>query len=193
MRVLGLLDLVPPTPRGPPYPKYNTRSTRPTPAKCASPPAAAYLLEARPPTAAMIGAFSEQLITIDELRNRMPDLRAREANLRGQLTALDAQAADRDACLKLADNLESFLAQLRGNAATATTEEEKDDGGEWCPKKVTDAQSMSTKVIVLGCQYLSMKSVLPWVNNWSYVVCRKRRVLRRLHRTSHRRPMRSLM
>jgi Recombinase zinc beta ribbon domain/Recombinase len=72
---------------------------------------------------AMIGAYAEQLITIDELRTRMPDLRAREANLRGQLDALDAQAADRDAYLKLADDLDGFLAQLRGNAAAASTEE----------------------------------------------------------------------
>ena len=71
----------------------------------------------------MIEAFSEQLITIDELRARMPHLRAREANLRSQLDALDAQAADRDAYLKLADDLEGFLAQLRGNAATASIED----------------------------------------------------------------------
>ena len=70
---------------------------------------------------AMIQAYSEQLITIDELRARMPDLRARQASLRGQLHALDAQTADRDAYLKLASDLDSFLAQLRGNAATATT------------------------------------------------------------------------
>jgi site-specific DNA recombinase len=72
---------------------------------------------------AMIEAYSEQLITIDELRARMPHLRARETGLRGQLDALDAQTADRDAYLKLADDLEGFLAQLRGNAATATVEE----------------------------------------------------------------------
>jgi len=53
----------------------------------------------------------------------MPHLRARQTGLRGQLGALDAQAADRDAYLKLADDLEGFLAQLRGNAATATVEE----------------------------------------------------------------------
>src|ERR1017187_9942576 len=35
----------------------------------------------------MIEAFQEQLITIDELRSRMPGLRARETNLRGQLEA----------------------------------------------------------------------------------------------------------
>ena len=72
---------------------------------------------------AMIEAYSEQLITIDELRTRMPHLRARETSLRGQLDALDAQAADRDAYLTLADDLEGFLAQLRGNAATATVED----------------------------------------------------------------------
>ena len=70
---------------------------------------------------AMIEAYSEQLITIDELRAKMPHLRAREASLRGQLDALDAQAADRDAYLKLADDLEGFLARLRGSAATAST------------------------------------------------------------------------
>ena len=72
---------------------------------------------------AMIEAYSEQLITIDELRTRMPHLRARETSLRGQLDALDAQAADRDAYLTLAGDLEGFLAQLRGNAATATVED----------------------------------------------------------------------
>jgi site-specific DNA recombinase len=72
---------------------------------------------------AMIEAFSEQLVTIDELRARMPHLRARETSLRGQLDALDAQAADRDACLKLPGDLEGFLAQLHGNAATATVED----------------------------------------------------------------------
>ena len=72
---------------------------------------------------AMIQAYSEQLITIDELRTRMPHLRGRETSLRGQIDALDAQLADRDAYLKLADDLEGFLAQLHGNAATATVEE----------------------------------------------------------------------
>ena len=72
---------------------------------------------------AMVTAFSEQLITIDELRARMPGLRARETGLKDQIAALDAQAADRDAYLKLADDLEGFLARLRENSATATTED----------------------------------------------------------------------
>jgi len=72
---------------------------------------------------AMIEAFSEQLITIDELRARMPHLRARQTNLRGQINAIDTQAADHDAYLQLAENLESFLAQLNSTAATVTIPE----------------------------------------------------------------------
>jgi site-specific DNA recombinase len=71
----------------------------------------------------MITAFSEQLITIDELRARMPALRARETGLKDQIAALDAQAADRDAYLRLASDLEGFLGRLCGSAATATVED----------------------------------------------------------------------
>ena len=73
--------------------------------------------------AAMIEAFSEQLLTIDELRAKMPHLRARQANLQGQIDALDAQTADRDAYLTLAGDLAGFLTQLRDKAGTATVEE----------------------------------------------------------------------
>ena len=83
----------------------------------------AALAKATASVTAMIEAFSEQLITIDELRARIPHLRARETSLRSQIDALDAQTADRDAYLTLASDLEGFLAQLRGNAATATVED----------------------------------------------------------------------
>jgi site-specific DNA recombinase len=83
----------------------------------------AALAKATASITAMIEAFSEQLVTIDELRARMPHLRARQASLRGQLDALNAQVADQDAYLKLADNLEGFLTQLRTSTAAATVEE----------------------------------------------------------------------
>jgi DNA invertase Pin-like site-specific DNA recombinase len=71
----------------------------------------------------MIEAFGEQLITIDELRARMPDLRARETNLRNQIEALDSQLADREAYLKLASDLEGFLTQLHSKAEVSSVEE----------------------------------------------------------------------
>jgi site-specific DNA recombinase len=71
----------------------------------------------------MIEAFSEQLITIDELRTRMPDLRARETNLRNQITALEAQHADREHYLTLATDVQTFLTTLHHRADTATVED----------------------------------------------------------------------
>jgi len=71
----------------------------------------------------LIGAYQEELVSLDELRTRMPELRARETSLRHQLDALDSQLADREIYLKLADNLEDFLTGLRDKATTATVPE----------------------------------------------------------------------
>jgi site-specific DNA recombinase len=71
----------------------------------------------------LIGAYQEQLISLDELRSRMPELRARQVGLRHQLDALDAQLADREVYLQLADNLEDFLTGLRNKATTASIAE----------------------------------------------------------------------
>src|SRR5215210_5917029 len=71
----------------------------------------------------LIGAYQEELISLDELRARMPDLRTRENNLRHQLNALDSQLADREIYLRLADNLQDFLTGLREKTATATIPE----------------------------------------------------------------------
>jgi DNA invertase Pin-like site-specific DNA recombinase len=66
----------------------------------------------------LIKAYQEELISLDELRERMPELRSRETSLRSQLAALVAQLVDREAYLQLATGLEDFLAQLRTNAET---------------------------------------------------------------------------
>jgi site-specific DNA recombinase len=71
----------------------------------------------------LIGAYQEELISLDELRTRMPELRARQTSLHHQIDALDSQLADREVYLKLADNLEDFLTGLRGKTATATVAE----------------------------------------------------------------------
>ncbi|HEY5847338.1 MAG TPA: recombinase family protein [Microlunatus sp.] len=73
----------------------------------------------------LISAYQEQLISLDELRARMPELRGREASLRHQITALDAQLADREVYLQLADNLEEFLTGLREKTTTATITERR--------------------------------------------------------------------
>jgi len=81
------------------------------------------LTKASTAIARMIEAYGEQLITIDEMRTRMPDLRARETGLRSQIDALDTQLADRQAYLTLAADLEEFLTQLHHTAEISTVPE----------------------------------------------------------------------
>ncbi len=71
----------------------------------------------------LVSAYQEDLITIDELRGRMPDLRAKQSSVKAAVDALEAQLLDRDAYLKLAENLESFLARLCESAETANVED----------------------------------------------------------------------
>ena len=74
-------------------------------------------------SARLIEAYQEQLITLDELRARMPTLRKRETTITAQLAALDAELHDAETYLQLAENLEGFLARLAENAHNLTIEE----------------------------------------------------------------------
>jgi site-specific DNA recombinase len=71
----------------------------------------------------LVGAYQEDLLTLDELRARMPELRAKETSLSGALAALDAQLLDRETYLALAENLEGFLTRLRDTSEAATIED----------------------------------------------------------------------
>jgi len=71
----------------------------------------------------LIAAYQEDLVALDELRARMPQLRKRQASIRAQINALDSQLVDREMFLALAENLESFLARLRDAAAKASIQD----------------------------------------------------------------------
>jgi site-specific DNA recombinase len=60
----------------------------------------------------LIEAYQEQLISLDELRGRMPTLRKRQNTLQAQLDALDAELHDAETYLQLADTIEGFLGRL---------------------------------------------------------------------------------
>jgi site-specific DNA recombinase len=71
----------------------------------------------------LVEAYQEQLLSLNELRGRMPALRAKQQTLHAQLDALEAQLADQQTTLKLAENLEGFLGRLRDTATTASVPE----------------------------------------------------------------------
>jgi recombinase-like zinc beta ribbon protein len=73
--------------------------------------------------ARLLEAYQEGLLTLDELRARMPELRRKETTLRSKLDALDSQVLDHETYLALAENLESFLARLREKVDSSSVEE----------------------------------------------------------------------
>ena len=66
----------------------------------------------------LLTAYQEGLLSIEQLRQRMPALRNREQMLRSELQAFTDQINDRAAFLRLAETLTAFLARLRSNAET---------------------------------------------------------------------------
>ncbi len=66
----------------------------------------------------LLTAYQEDLVSLDQLRERMPLLRQREQTLRHELNALVEQTRDRAAHLHLAETLSAFLTRLRASAET---------------------------------------------------------------------------
>ena len=66
----------------------------------------------------MLTAYQEDLLSLEQLRERMPALRQREQTLRTELQAIADQTRERAAYLRLAETLSAFLARLRVAADT---------------------------------------------------------------------------
>jgi site-specific DNA recombinase len=71
----------------------------------------------------LLNAYQEALMSIEQLRERMPALRQREQTLRAELQAIADQANDRAALLRLAETLTAFLGRLRSSAETLSVSE----------------------------------------------------------------------
>ena len=71
----------------------------------------------------LLNAYQEALLSIEQLRERMPALRQREQTLRAELQAIADQTNDRAAFLRLAETLTAFLARLRCAAETLNVTE----------------------------------------------------------------------
>ena len=66
--------------------------------------------------ARLLTAYQKSLLSLDELRHRMPELRRREYATRAELQSIADQTTDRAAYLRLAETLTAFLARLRSSA-----------------------------------------------------------------------------
>src|SRR5262249_52390436 len=66
----------------------------------------------------LMTAYQEDLLSLDELRSRMPDLRQRERAMQAELQSIATQAQDRACYLRLAETLSAFLSRLRSCSKT---------------------------------------------------------------------------
>lgn len=64
----------------------------------------------------LLTAYQEDLLSLDELRRRMPELRQRESALQAEIKAINTQMPDQIGYLRLAQTLSGFQARLRTNA-----------------------------------------------------------------------------
>jgi len=71
----------------------------------------------------LLDAYQEDLIKIEELRDRMPQLRKRQKALQSELAGLECALSDQKAVFRLATDIESFLDQLKSAADTLSVEE----------------------------------------------------------------------
>jgi site-specific DNA recombinase len=61
----------------------------------------------------LLDAYQEGLLALEELRKRMPGLRKKQEALKSEFNSLEATAATHQGFLRLAENMEDFLARLR--------------------------------------------------------------------------------
>jgi site-specific DNA recombinase len=66
----------------------------------------------------LLDAYQEGLLSLEQLRRRMPELKKREAALKTELQTLEASVVDRERCLRLVGNLQEFLSRVHQSAQT---------------------------------------------------------------------------
>jgi hypothetical protein len=71
----------------------------------------------------LMTAYQEDLLSLDCLRRRMPDVRKREQAIRTELNAIENELADPATYLRLAQTVTGFLARLRETAKTLDVSE----------------------------------------------------------------------
>ena len=71
----------------------------------------------------LLTAYQEELLSLEQLRERMPMLRQRQHTLRAEQQAIADQANDRAAFMRLAETLTAFLTRLRSAAESLSVME----------------------------------------------------------------------
>ena len=100
----------------------------------------------------LLDAYQESLLSLEELRRRMPALHKRDRTIQSELQSLATAAVDQKAFLRVADTIEEFFSRLRENAAALN---------------VTDRQKilrLLVKEILVDLDTITIKHSIPVAN-----------------------------
>jgi len=73
----------------------------------------------------LLNAYQEGLLSLEQLRGRMPELRKQQQAVQAERQSLQAAATDQAHCLRLVETLTGFCAQLRSRANTLDVSEQQ--------------------------------------------------------------------
>ncbi len=107
------------------------------------------LIRVRKSIERLLTAYQEELLSLDELRVRMPPLRQREQAMQAELQAINHQTADRAAYLQLAETLTAFLERLHANADTLDINQRK------------RIMRLLVKEVIVGNDLITIKHSIP--------------------------------
>jgi site-specific DNA recombinase len=97
----------------------------------------------------ILDAYQENLITLAELRKRIPELRKRENAKQKELENIEMQVVDRKRFIELTYNIESFIKQLKETSKNLTIEQKR------------NILRMIVKEIVVGENDIKIKHSIP--------------------------------
>ena len=64
----------------------------------------------------LLTAYQDELVSLEQLRDRMPELRKKEQTIHAELRSLETAAADQTKYLRLVETLSDFNTRLRARA-----------------------------------------------------------------------------
>jgi site-specific DNA recombinase len=100
----------------------------------------------------LLDAYQESLLSLDELRQRLPALHKRAKTIQSELRSLAAATADQQTFLRITDNIEEFFSRLRENADALN---------------VTDRQKilrLLVKEVLVGQDTITIRHSIPVIN-----------------------------
>jgi site-specific DNA recombinase len=116
----------------------------------------------------LLDAYQEGLITLEQLRGRIPRLQKRANVLAGELQQLDAQRVDQETYQQMALNMENFLRQFHDSSGTLDIETRR---------KILH---LIVKEVLVGSESITIRHSIPSSepsgeeNTQSYLLCTRR-------------------